>query len=96
MANSLGIVVVTILWTWIFNNARGSVLIAMLFHGASNAASSYIPQLFALPPDQWAGFKIFGLCALLVIVLTRGRLSYKPLSVAEAPFILAQAPTSEA
>ncbi len=97
IGNSLGIIVGTILWTWVFNNARGSILIAMLVHGVSNAASGYIPQLLGLPPDHyWASFKIFGVCALLVIVLTRGRLSYKPLSAPPTSAPLSQARASEA
>ena len=73
----------TIVWTWIFNNTRGSVWMAMLTHGASNANSMTFPSLMAvsglmaLPSDQWATFKFFGVCALLIIVATRGRLSYK-------------------
>jgi membrane protease YdiL (CAAX protease family) len=78
VANSLAIVVGTILWTWIFNNARGSVLIAILFHSASNADSAYFPQLVALPDDPWATFKILGVAALIVVLATRGRLGYKP------------------
>jgi membrane protease YdiL (CAAX protease family) len=83
IANSLAIVVMTIVWTWIFNNTRGSVWMAMLTHGASNANSMTFPGLMAvsglaaLPDDQWATLKFFGVCALLIIIATRGRLSYK-------------------
>jgi membrane protease YdiL (CAAX protease family) len=79
VANSLAIVAEAILWTWVFNRARGSVLIAILFHAASNANSAYFPQLLPLPHDPWATFKILGVCALVVIVATRGRLGYQPL-----------------
>jgi len=34
---------VTILLTWVFNNTRGSLLPAMLFHGAVNAAPGLLP-----------------------------------------------------
>jgi len=34
---------VTMLLTWIFNNTRGSLLPAMLFHGAVNAAPGLLP-----------------------------------------------------
>jgi membrane protease YdiL (CAAX protease family) len=85
IANSFAIIAETILWTWIFNNARGSILIAMLFHGASNAFSGYFPQLLTVPDDLWATFKIFGVCALLLIILTRGRLSYNPRNAPQAP-----------
>lgn len=84
VANSLSIVALTFLWNWIFNNALSSILIAMLVHGASNAASAYVPQLFAAPDDAWATFKIFGVCAIIVIALTRGQLGCKPTSAPEA------------
>ncbi len=79
VANSLAIVAEAILWTWVFNRARGSVLIAILLHAASNANSAYFPQLMALPHDPWATFKILGVCALAVVAATRGRLGYTPL-----------------
>lgn len=77
IANSLAIVAFTVLWTWVFNNALGSILIAIIAHSASNAFSGYVPQLLAFPDDPWAMIKIFGVCALAIIILTRGRLSYK-------------------
>ena len=77
IANSCAIVAFSFLWTWVFNNARGSILIAMIAHAASNAFSGYVPQVLNLPDDPWAVFKIFGVCALLLIILTRGRLGYK-------------------
>lgn len=78
ISNSLAIIAFTVLWTWLFNNARGSILIAIIAHSASNAFSGYVPQLLTFPDDQWAIFKVFGVCALAIIILTRGRLSYKP------------------
>lgn len=77
IANTCAIIALTFTWTWIFNNAKGSVLIAMIVHGASNA-SGYIFNLFTPPDDPWATFKIFAVVALIIIVLTRGRLSYNP------------------
>jgi membrane protease YdiL (CAAX protease family) len=74
VANSLAILAETIIWTWIFNNARGSILIATLVHGLSNANSSYFPQLVPLPGDPWATFKIVGVCAVVLLAATRGRL----------------------
>jgi hypothetical protein len=31
-----------VLWTWIFNNAKGSILIAILMHSAYDAAGAYV------------------------------------------------------
>jgi membrane protease YdiL (CAAX protease family) len=75
------------LYNWVFNNARGSVWIAILMHASSNAASrlleEIIPQELNLPaPIQalsldWINVIIFGLVAILLAILTRGRLGYQ-------------------
>ena len=79
VANSCAIVAATFVWTWLFNNARGSILFAMLIHSVSNASAAYVTQLVpVLPDDPWGTAKLFGLCALLVSIATRGHLSYKP------------------
>ena len=71
--------------TWIFNNTKGSILIAILLHSAldaSNSGSDYITHL--LSTSQIAGYSLgaallFPLAAAgLLLVLTKGRLSYKP------------------
>ncbi len=51
----------------------------LLFHSASNTSLMLIGKL-ALEPltDEWVGLEIFGVAALVVIVLTRGRLAYDP------------------
>lgn len=76
-ANTLAIIAAAVIWTWFVNNTRASVLIAMLIHAASNANSNVIVSLFTPPDDQWLSFKLLAACALLIIVLTRGRLSYR-------------------
>jgi membrane protease YdiL (CAAX protease family) len=82
-------VAVTFLYTWLFNNTRGSLLLAMLLHAASNAASGLMNRLVpadlplgeplrTLVEGGWLNVVAFGLAALLLIVATRGRLSYIP------------------
>lgn len=80
----------TVIYTWLFNHTRQSVLLAMLLHASSNAASSYIGALFAqanvaLPESGWMGTLVtygwlnaiaYGIAALLLILWTRGRLGY--------------------
>lgn len=76
----------TVIVTWLYNNTRGSVLLAILIHGASNAAVSLGPKLLptAMPPlvhlivySSGIGVLGYSVCALLLIGLTRGRLSYR-------------------
>lgn len=81
----------TTIYTWVFNHTRQSVLIAMLIHASSNAASTYLGTLLdqagvVLPESGWLGTLIaqgwlnviaYGAVALLLITLTRGRLGYE-------------------
>jgi membrane protease YdiL (CAAX protease family) len=83
----------TFLYSWIFNNTRGSLLIAILVHaGSFNASSSLMNALIpahpalsgwqaALYSSSWnnGGSLIpFAVFAVLLIVATRGRLGYRP------------------
>jgi uncharacterized protein len=75
---------IRIIWMWVFNNAKGSAISGVLLHASSNAVSlTLIPGLLPAPsPDQMAtsGLVLLGLMfssALLIMILTRGRLSYK-------------------
>jgi membrane protease YdiL (CAAX protease family) len=82
----------TVLYTWVYNHTGGSILIAMLMHAASNAATPWLTALLkvtglAAPETGLVGYLVghgwlnviaFGLAAALVVVLTRGRLGYRP------------------
>jgi membrane protease YdiL (CAAX protease family) len=78
----IGTIALAITITWVFNNTRGSLLLAMLLHASINAAPFVLlPTLFPSPSVS----TLFGLSwllvwvvvALLVIAATRGRLSYQ-------------------
>lgn len=75
---------VRIIWTWIANNTRGSGITAILLHASSNAVSlALIPNLLPAPTaDQMAISALFllgllFLCAVVILISTRGRLSYR-------------------
>lgn len=78
-------VLLRIIMNWVFNNTKGSILIAVLLHAsldASNSGSAYIRHL--LPASQLGGYG-FGatllaplIVAVMLLIFTKGRLSYKP------------------
>lgn len=78
VANSLSIILATLLWTWLFNNGKGSVLFAILIHATSNASSALVPAWLDLKADDpWVLAKVLGGAALLLVLATRGRLGYQ-------------------
>ncbi len=71
--------------TWVFNNTKASILIAILLHAAldaSNGGSAYITHV--LPASQLGGYGLGAsllfplVAAVLLLIFTKGRLSYKP------------------
>jgi membrane protease YdiL (CAAX protease family) len=74
---TLSVVLLTIVMSWVFNNTRGSLLIAILLHASINTFSIYIGPMFpAQATSQVNLFVGFGGLALLIVLLTRGRLGY--------------------
>ena len=75
----LALAVATV-FTWVFNNTKGSVLLAILAHGSFNMGVASAYDLFPIPAvtDGFANFVIgFGIAALVILSLTRGRLGYR-------------------
>jgi membrane protease YdiL (CAAX protease family) len=80
----IGAILLRMVMTWVFNNTKGSILIAILFHAAldaCNAPSAYMTHL--LSASQLGGYGLATLLAplagaALLLIFTRGRLSYKP------------------
>jgi membrane protease YdiL (CAAX protease family) len=76
--NVVAIMAISIIWAWIFNNANGSILIAVLLHASLNAAQSWMGTLIPNYPKA-AGEVAFGfyiVAALALILITKGRLGY--------------------
>lgn len=80
LQNTAMIMTLTIIWTWIFNGAQQSILIASLMHAALNATQAWIGTLLPNQPAQVdiAVTIMIVISALVVIVLTKGRLGYLP------------------
>jgi len=79
-ALSTGVIMaVTIIWTWVFNNAGQSILIAVLIHASGDAVQQLILKWIPNFPKA-ASYTVLGLyvvIALILIIATQGRLSYK-------------------
>jgi uncharacterized protein len=74
---TVSVMLLTIVISWVFNNTRGSLLIAILLHASVNTFSIYIGPMFpAQATSQVNLFVGFGALALLIVLLTRGRLGY--------------------
>jgi CAAX protease family protein len=78
----LAITCLTIMYTWAFNNTKGSVLIAILIHATFNWTTVAVAPLFTAPILTDHGLlpflSGFGALAVVLVALTRGRLGYRP------------------
>lgn len=87
----VAVVALTVIFTWVFNNTRGSILIAALVHTAVD-----VPQLVIAPAflnvstvtttDGELGLNLayligFGLFAVIILFLTRTKLGFKTGSI---------------
>jgi CAAX protease family protein len=86
--NTLDIMLIAVIFTWVFNNAQASILIASLSHATWNAADKWVGSLIPDNLVQQLGIwqirntqaVVLLVCALLIIFATKGRLGYKPAS----------------
>jgi CAAX protease family protein len=71
-----------IVMTWLFNRATGSVIVVTLFHAGFNISNNelittFMPQMNSIFANYEWMYAVSGVLALLLIVFTKGRLSYK-------------------
>jgi membrane protease YdiL (CAAX protease family) len=74
-------VALSVILAWLVNNARGSILLAMLAHGSVNAATNFAPET-AVP--LMVAFVAMGVLALIIAGATRGQLGYSARARASA------------
>jgi membrane protease YdiL (CAAX protease family) len=72
----------TIVFTWVFNNTKGSILLAILLHASFDVLVGPVGLLFPAPVVTDYGGALpmligLGVTALVLVVLTRGRLGYR-------------------
>jgi len=87
----------SIIMTWLYNNTGGSVLVAILLHAQNNSSkrlfSAFLPK--ELIGDSSGIYLLLLLAgAILLIIVTRGRLSYKPDVGVDEPEINASVQTA--
>jgi membrane protease YdiL (CAAX protease family) len=69
---------------WLYNSTGRSVLVVALFHGSFNSVSGskftmrFMREIIAAPVSILISLAIVALVAVLVTILTRGRLAYEP------------------
>ena len=69
----VGTTAMAVLFTWVFNNTRGSLLLAILLHASLDAASPSFGSLSTF----LVLYLVIAAMALTVMAATRGRLSYE-------------------
>lgn len=77
--NTAMTIATAIFFTWVFNHAKGSILIAVLIHASSNATQAWMSVLIPDFPIEAAAKMIQGsyfVLAVALIFLTNGRLGY--------------------
>ena len=84
------VVFMTIVFTWVFNNTKGSILLAILLHASFDVFVGPVGQLFPAPLVTSYGGALpmligLGVTAEVLVALTRGRLGYQHYRQAEGP-----------
>lgn len=73
----INLLALSIIYTWIFNNTNGSLLLALLFHAAGNTTSNLLPILPPATPDlriYYFTIAINCIIAMVVLFLSNGNL----------------------
>ncbi len=91
LAALVATVAYAIVFTWVFNNTYGSLLIAIVLHTSLDTFIDSLGELFPAGgvlglPMVWIGLMVgFVVLALVVVALTRGRLGYQHYRQGEGP-----------
>jgi membrane protease YdiL (CAAX protease family) len=72
---------VRVVAAWLYNNAKGSLLLVGLFHASLGATAGAVVLPYLVPKGANLTFEVYGAIAalaLLLVIVTGGKLSYKP------------------
>lgn len=78
---AVGAVGQSVLLTWLFNHTDGSVLLAVLAHASLNAGTGLVTGR----TTSMAVLASFGVVGLVLVLATRGTLSYRPVDTSSTP-----------
>jgi membrane protease YdiL (CAAX protease family) len=76
-AFALYVVAMTVLFTWLARETRGSVLLAWLFHGAINTLF-FVNTTVDIVQRWWLSAAVYGVAALIVVLLAGPRFTRWP------------------
>ncbi len=78
---TLAVISLSVIMTWLYNHTQGSLFIAILAHASVDApeVAGWITLFPAVSMIgmHWAILIAFGIPAMLILILTRGRLGYR-------------------
>ncbi len=60
-------ILLSVLYTWLHNGSRGSVLVASLFHASGNLTGAVIPY-WVTGPGRWISFLVLLIPAVVLVV----------------------------
>jgi membrane protease YdiL (CAAX protease family) len=80
------VVSMTVLFTWLSNNTRGSVWIAWLFHAGINVAGGFL-FIGDNERQMWLGTIVFAAAALIVVLVHGSNLARQTTAPRESAFI---------
>ena len=60
--------VLAILYTWLFNNTRGAVSVAILFHAVANIVGAAVPY-WTTDLGRWIGLAVLGAFTAVILLI---------------------------
>lgn len=80
LLNTVIVMALTIVLTWIFNGGQQSILVAVLTHASFNASQAWLATLLPNQPAQVGNTALIlvAVCAVAVVLLTKGKVGYTP------------------